>query len=412
MTVRWITDRLGTSPWEAHLAEGALAMVDVRILRDAAGNSPALLREKIAEALNYLKKQRTVVICCDHGISRSNAIAAAVLAANAGITFNECLHRVIQATGETGIKIDLIEDLRNVLDQKRCRPSGSGLFVLGSDGFIGRSITKALDLNLPSIQPTSDRDLLDNPALLDTAMDAVGADRVLFCWLPRRLDTNRAAGELIACLRNVLEVCRIRQAGLIFLSGHQVFAGHGGSGQVSFWEMDQPVPAGAAGDALFLAETLIQKYELLHGLSALIVRHPHLYGVGDERPGIVNTLIRKALLQQQILTHCFNNGAPVIDITHVDDFVRALSLAIERQLTGILHVASGNPIRMDELARLVVRLTDRGSTVASVAMPGNHSMVRLESRILYPVLKWRSAIDLKTGLSELIPSCIAKFSGD
>ena len=233
-------------------------------------------------------------------------------------------------------------------------------------------------------------------------MDQTASDRILFCWHPPSLDTNRGAGQLVTALRNVLEVCRIRGAGLIFISGHQVFAGHNGKGLVSFCETDIPQPSGAAGDGLFLGETLIKRYCVRYKLPVLIVRPAHVYGPGDERPWVLNTMIRKALMQQEITTHSYKNGAPLLDLIHVHDLARALALAVGKRLTGVLHVASGKSISTHDLANLVVRMARSSSRVVSVKMPGDYSMVRLDSTIEIAIPEWAPTIDLETGLSELI----------
>ncbi len=402
MTVRWITERLGTSPWQEQLASGMSGIVDVRHLRDASGNSPIVIQEKITEALNYLKRGTPVVICCDHGISRSNAIAAAILAKDTGITLSKSLRRVIQATGENGIKIDLVDDLRKALGIRQTPMDGSKVLVLGLDGFIGRSINSIINPFSPTVKPGLDQDLINNPVLLDLAMEETAANQILFCWHPPGLDTNRAAGQMIASLRNALEVCRVRQAGLIFLSGHQVFAGYDESRQGPFSEAYIPMPAGAAGDSLYLCETLIKQYEKRHALPMLVVRTSYVYGPGDERPGILNTLVRKALSQQEIVTHCYKNGPPSVDLVHVHDLACALKTAVKKQLTGIVHITSGSPIATDELARRTVQKSRSNSKVVRIDMPGNHRMVQLESTLARTVLEWQDTIDFDTGLSELI----------
>ena len=107
MTIRWITDQLGTSPWKEELFDNPFTVVDVRLLRDASGNSPELVLEKITTAVDNLNDGKRVVICCDHGISRSKAIAACVLSKLKSIGLEEALQQVISATGETGIKVDV-----------------------------------------------------------------------------------------------------------------------------------------------------------------------------------------------------------------------------------------------------------------------------------------------------------------
>ena len=404
MTVRWITEYLGTSPWreELELAPDSTGIVDVRLLRDTTGNSPILIREKIAEASNYLKRGKPVVVCCDYGVSRSNAIAAAVLAEHMSISFGESLQRVIAATGETGIKIDFVEDLRKVLDTKQLPAFGARALVLGREGFIGHSVSQLIDPVSPFAETGRDQSLIGNPVLLDAAMDEIDADRIMFCWHPPRLDTNLAAGQLITALRNVLEVCRVRRAGLIFLSGQQVFAGHRGHGHVPFREADAPQPEWSAGDGLFLGENLVDQYGKRHDLPMLVVRSSHVYGQGDERPGLIKTFVQKALARQNIVTHHYQNGVPSIDFIHVRDLARALQLADKKKLTGILHIASGNLITTDELARLIVNKADSSSTVARIEMPGNCRMVQLDSMIARTILEWQPVVDLETGLTELI----------
>ena len=80
MTVRWITPILATATWEEGRSARPDALVDVRSLRDGSGNSPVILRQKIGEIETHLRAGRRTLICCDHGKSRSNAIAAAALA--------------------------------------------------------------------------------------------------------------------------------------------------------------------------------------------------------------------------------------------------------------------------------------------------------------------------------------------
>jgi nucleoside-diphosphate-sugar epimerase len=116
-------------------------------------------------------------------------------------------------------------------------------------------------------------------------------------------------------------------------------------------------------------------------------------------------MIRKALAQQEITTHSYKNGAPLIDLIHVYDLARALALAVEKQLTGVLHVASGKAISMRDLADLIVRKARSSSKIVGVEMPGDYSMVWLESTIATAIPEWRPTIDLETGLSELIALC-------
>ena len=402
--IRWITEHLGTAAFTDPAIGKNHFVLDVRDLVDKQGNSPTATRKKIDQGVALLQQGQRLVICCDHGISRSNAMAAAILAGYAGLSFNESLLHVIKATGETGIKIDFVEDLRRALNVDHFNPKNPKAFILGLDGFVGRSLGEFTDPALFRADIDQDPILLESPVLLDEAMDRSATDRIIFCWHPPSLDTNIAIGRLLAALRNALEVCRIRKVGLIFLSGHQVFAGSKFHGNESFCEADEPLPSGAAGDGLFLGEILVKQYGARYKLPMLIVRPTHVYGPRDERPWLLNTIIQKAFMNQEIITHRYQNGAPLIDLIHVHDLVRALKAAIKKNLTGILHISSNNPISTRDLAELVVRKAGSASKVLSVEMPGEYKSTRLESGISSAISEWMPSIDLEIGLNEIF-SC-------
>lgn len=404
MTIRWITEQLGTSPWKEELVTAPFDVVDVRLLRDAAGNSPALIQEKIAEAQNHLKDGRGVVICCDYGISRSNAIAAGVLARVEGIGLDEALERVIRATGETGIKIDFVQDVRRALGMEQSSTAAPKALILGLDSFVGRAVNALLEIGQGDEAIEQNRALVWNPVLLDAAMQRSGSNRLLFCWHPPGMDTNLAAGQLVTGLRNALEVCRVRKAGLVFLSGQQVFAGHKVAGQVSFGEADTPQPAGAAGDGLFLGEALIKQYAARYDMPTLIVRPPRVYGPGDERPWVLNTMVRKALAGEDITTHRYRNGFPVIELLHVIDLASALSSALETDLTGVLHVSAANSISTHDLAETVMRIAKSSSRLVTAEIPGDFRSVQLVSQIAHAIPEWTPTVRLEAGLAGLVAS--------
>lgn len=400
--IRWITEQLGTSAWHKELALENARTVDVRLLRDGRGNSLDLIRQKIEEALAFLRDGKRVVICCDHGVSRSNAIAAAVIATQSGGKLNQALLQVIQVIGETGIKIDFVADVRAAINESKTSGDGTTTYILGRNSLVGQTAVRLLDTSRAIDGMTDELALVNNPVLLEALLDDCSAGRILFCWRPDPIDTNEGIGKLIKALRNVLEVCRLRNTELIFISGYQVFSGLPSERLRLCAEELPPMPDGAVGDGLFLAEQLVNQYVLRCQLSALVVRPSLIYGMGDDRPGIVNTFIRKALANDEIVTHRFKNGLPLVDLLHVTDFVNAIALAIEKKLVGKLHVASGQLLSTNELARQIVKSAASDSRVSIVEMPGNRNSAHLDASRAGIALDWRPTVKLSDGLSELL----------
>lgn len=399
---RWITSQLGTAPWDHCDRAAENVLVDVRLLRDSAGNPADVIRERIEQALEALRLGRKVIVCCDYGVSRSNAVAAGVLAAYSGIDYDTALAGVIAATSEQRIKLDFVSDVRAALGEPPRRTADSGTFIIGRDGFMGRALQRALGLEEPGDDLVAGDALAANPVLLDTQLGALAPKQLLFCWHPSQLDTNDAAGTLITCLRNVLEVCRLRRLDFVFISGHQVFSARLDEEIRRCSEEENPQPSGAAGDGLYLAEQLIRLYASRDGLHTLIVRPTHLYGAGDRRPSFLNTFLRKALSGVTIETHVFSNGAPYVDVLHVDDFARGVALALARGLRGVLHLASGHALTTETLANEVVRLANRGGLTRTIALPGICTRTLLDPSLAQDTLAWSPDIALSDGLHEAL----------
>ena len=70
---------------------------------------------KITEGCDSLRAGKKTVVCCDYGISRSNAVAVGILAMHEAIPFEAAVRRVLDATGEKEIKVDPLQAVRRAL---------------------------------------------------------------------------------------------------------------------------------------------------------------------------------------------------------------------------------------------------------------------------------------------------------
>ena len=106
----WIRDYLGTTA-AGEICDPGVVVVDVRDLVDGA-NEPALIWQKIKTAMAVLKLNDRVVIQCAAGISRSNAIAAAVLAVREGFDYSDALRIVIAKVPRANPNLEIKESVR------------------------------------------------------------------------------------------------------------------------------------------------------------------------------------------------------------------------------------------------------------------------------------------------------------
>lgn len=93
-TVFWVTDKIGTCAYGDYYDAGVV-IVDCRDLAD--GTNPVEpVWMKIKTALNALECGQRVLLQCGAGVSRSNAIAAAVLSLDETIPYSNALQRVTE----------------------------------------------------------------------------------------------------------------------------------------------------------------------------------------------------------------------------------------------------------------------------------------------------------------------------
>jgi len=145
--IRWITQNLGTSSYYNTKENPDIHIVDIRDLVDKLGNPPNYVKTKIEEALRYIQEGNKVVISCDYGISRSNAIAAGVLSLQEGISLNDAVRKVIKETSEKSIKIEVLSAVRKALGG----PKEKYYVTRDDQMLVGLSSKSALELLITQI---------------------------------------------------------------------------------------------------------------------------------------------------------------------------------------------------------------------------------------------------------------------
>ena len=402
---RWITDYLGTAAWDEAQQPPDTRIIDVRELVDRAGNFPDIAARKIDEAVACLGREQKVIICCDYGMSRSNAIAAGVLARREGIRLNEAVRRVLDATGESAIQIDVLATVRRAIgeeDSLAADRSDRRFLVTGATGFVGTAFMPQLaELGTVIAPGKAELNLMRDTVVLDLLVKENAVDTIIHLASPRVYTTNESLGTCVVMLKNVLDVCRQNQTELVYVSSWEVFSGYRSAG-LRANESLIPNPGGTYGLGKVFCEELIEHYRTRYGLARTILRSSPVYGIGSERPRFIWTFIEKALRGEDIFTHRYTNGEPELDLLHIDDLCSALRAAVERRPGAILHVGSGVGISTAEVARKVVRRIGSASRVEQSLIDRDVGNIVMDTRRARDVLGWRPMIDFDQGLENII----------
>jgi nucleoside-diphosphate-sugar epimerase len=404
MTIRWITQLLGTAAANDARNYTGVRIVDVRELVDKAGNRPDSVRQKIMEGVRYLESHERTIVCCDYGISRSNAIAAGILAVHDKRSLDSAIRVVQRATGEQEIKLEPLNAVRRAIEPANIknRPGGKRtVLVTGASGFIGRATCKRLAAEFNVIAPS--RMQLDI-AQGNTQLDLFAREHAVNCIVhlanPRIYTSNIALGESLSMLRNVLSVCASQDTLLLYPSGWEVYSGYSGSLVVD--ESVAPLPRGPYGEAKYLSELLIEHWQRTTNLRCVVLRSSPVYGAGADKPKFIYNFMDKARNSLPIITHRYLNGDPSLDLLHIDDFVDAILRAIRQEYVGTLNIGTGITTSTPQVAEILKAELGSGSRIEYTQLDASTASISMNYRKAFEVLGWRPAILLQDGLRTLV----------
>jgi nucleoside-diphosphate-sugar epimerase len=404
MSIRWITPLLGTAAaLDVKDATGAV-LVDVRMLVDKPGNNATLVRDIIERGASALSAGSKTIVCCDYGISRSNAIACGILARYRGVDLQAAIREVLSTTGEREIKVELLHAVRRSLPvatggQSKCKR----VLITGGQGFIGRNLIAALqnEPNLELVCPDSAAvDLLKGAAELDLLVNENGIDRIVHLANPRVYTSNVALGAALTMLRNTLDVCVNNAIPLTFLSDWEVYSGYSTSGLLAD-EAVPLLPKGPYGEAKHLCEMMLSNFQMHHPLSITLLRSSRVYGVGGDKPKFIYSFMDHIRRSESITTHSYLNASPALDLLHVDDLVEAIRLSILADYNGCLNLGTGRLTTTREIAKMLCDILNKHVPIDSVAIESDTACIAMDNRKALHELKWQPQMDLRSGLTQL-----------
>ena len=162
----------------------------------------------------------------------------------------------------------------------------------------------------------------------------------------------------------VLEACRHenREARIIYSGTRQSY---GRPDTVPLVETQMQKPVDVNGVSKMAGEWFHMVYHHAHGIQTVSLRLINTYGprqlMKHPRQGFIGWFIRQAIDGSEI--QIFGDGQQVRGFNYVDDVVDALLIAgISKEVKGdYFNLGGERPIELEELAKLLIKLTGRGS---------------------------------------------------
>jgi UDP-glucose 4-epimerase len=158
-------------------------------------------------------------------------------------------------------------------------------------------------------------------------------------------------------------------------------------------------------------EQLIENYHFRYGLEYCILRSSPIYGPGSDRPKFIWNFIRKALRNEEIVTHEYLNGLPALDLLYATDLCRAILEAIERGVRGTINIGTGVGITTSDVAHLIVEKIGSKSRIRQQRIEAYTSNIIMDISQASANLGWCPRTTLSDGLDTLI-SCVTSTVKD
>lgn len=402
--IRWISPLLGTAAARDIENVAGIVVVDVRDLVDKSGNRSDAIREKIRQGVDAVAQGQRTVVCCDYGMSRSNAVAAGIVVSAENITFDAALRRVQEATGETQIKLEPLNAVREALGLRLERKTSAPLrtvFVTGGGGFVGRALCAVIGGEFRVVAPG--REALDvglGASQLDLIAREQDVDCVVHLANPRVYTSNAAIGATLTMLKNVIDVCISRGILLVYPSGWEIYSGYAGTLRAD--ESTPFLPRGPYGETKFLAEALIEHNRRIAGLRCAVLRSSPVYGPGSDKPRFIYNFIEKARRDQRIVTHRYIGGDAALDLLYIDDFVSALLATLRSGFEGTLNVGTGELTTTRQIAHMIRDHLGSGSSIEQSHIESEVACIAMNWRRAHEAIQWQPMVPLSQGLERLL----------
>ncbi|MET8254265.1 NAD-dependent epimerase/dehydratase family protein [Micromonospora sp. NPDC005197] len=282
--------------------------------------------------------------------------------------------------------------------------------VVGSDGFIGASLCRALERRrLPPHRVTRPRNAVEEHRYADTIR---GADLVF--WAAGTVTPKRAVSqpELVEldqrALAAALEACKLGARRPTF-----VLLGSGGTA----YRPDVPPPVDETGplgpDSVYGRAKLAQEQALREAadhLRPVVLRPSNVYGPGQRAEGglgVVSHWLEAAAAHRPL--QVFGDPVTRRDYVYIDDVVAALLAVWDRHLDrdtrealdgAVLNVGAGHPTSLAELLEVVRATVGRPLTIRYADRRAfDRRDIWLDVRRASAMLDWHPVTDLPTGVA-------------
>ncbi len=148
---------------------------------------------------------------------------------------------------------------------------------------------------------------------------------------------------------------------------------------------------------------MLQMLHKTEKFPAVILRLFLVYGPNQNKERFLPFIINESIKNKDYLV---TPGEQIRDFCYIDDIVKAIFIALNKEniFGEILNIASGNPVKINEILNLVVEILNKGKPIiGGIDYRDNESMNLYASvKKAKDLLGWEPKISLEEGLAKTI----------
>ncbi|MBY0508694.1 MAG: NAD-dependent epimerase/dehydratase family protein, partial [Rhodospirillaceae bacterium] len=173
------------------------------------------------------------------------------------------------------------------------------------------------------------------------------------------------------------------------------------------WDIGAPLEPsyfGAAWTKIYI-EKMCAFFAGLGVTRHTVIRHSNIYGPYDkfdlERSHVFGATVAKVMTATNGVIPVWGTGDEARDLLHIDDLVRFVELAIERQSSAfeLIHVGTGTAVRIKDLVAKIIAASGRAIRIEhDLTQPTIPTSLSLNCEYAQKLIGWQPQISLDEGI--------------
>ena len=188
-------------------------------------------------------------------------------------------------------------------------------------------------------------------AVVHLAAQTSVVDSVKNPWRDFEINVEGFLNLLMACYKKGIEK-------VVFASTNAVL----GDQEMPINEQKLPCPISPYGAAKLACEGYANTFSSTYGVKTAILRFANVYGPYSlHKESVIHKFIKRAIKGESL--HIYGDGHQTRDFIHVDDISEAIIMSLEKDVKGVLQIATGKETSILEIAELIQDISSGNVTI-------------------------------------------------